>query len=373
VQRERPAAVLSSDDERRTAIVVTLGPASESRSRIEDLVRAGLDIVRLSMSNGSQQWHGAMARQVRDVAAGLGRHVRVLADLQARKNRLGDLPGGRADWAPGDEVVLSAAPGKFSSHRTWTSYPWAPAGVRPGIAVLIDDGAVVLKVTDAAAGRLRCVVTQGGVVTSGRGVAIPGARIAAQGLTDRDVDDLRFARDLGVDLVALSFAASARDYDDVNALAPDQLIIGKVEHPSALAALPAIAAAFDGLMVARGDLAVEIPFEEVPFAQKRVLAECAGQGKVSMVATQLLHSMRESTLPTRAEVSDIANAVLDGADALVLTGETGYGRNPVEVVEVLRKVIIAAERHAGQTAREPRRVMSPALRAESRTELPDAR
>lgn len=373
MQRERPAAVLGSDAGRRTAIVATLGPASQSRSCIEDLVRAGLDVVRLSMSNGSHDWHAAIARDVRDVAARLGRRVRILADLQARKNRLGALPGGRADWAAGDEVVLSATPGEFASHQTWITCPWVPGQVQPGIAVLIDDGAVVLNLTDVDAGRLRCVVSQGGVVTAGRGVAVPGASIVAAGLADRDVDDLAFARGLGVDLVALSFAASARDYYDVRALAPDQMIIGKVEHPGALAALPAMAAAFDGLMVARGDLGVEIPFEEVPFAQKRIVAECASRGKVSMVATQLLHSMRESKLPTRAEVSDIANAVLDGADALVLTGETGYGHHPVPVVEVLRKVIIAAERHVGETSRERHRAMSPALAAKSLTEQPSAR
>lgn len=337
--------MLSSDVGRRTAIVATLGPASQSRSCIEQLMRAGLDVVRLSMSSGSRDWHAATVRQVREVADRLGRRIRILADLQARKNRLGALPGGRADWAAGEVVVLSSTPGKSASHQTWITYPWMPSLVQPGIKVLIDDGAIVLDVVDADAGRLRCVVSQGGVVTSGRGVTVSGASFVPPGLLDRDVSDLSFAQGLGVDMVALSYAASALDFHNIRALARDQMIIGKVEHSAALAALPAMATAFDGLMVARGDLAVEIPFEEVPFAQKRVVAECASHGKISMVATQLLHSMRESALPTRAEVSDIANAVLDGADALVVTGETGYGRHPVPVVEVLRKVIIAAERH----------------------------
>jgi pyruvate kinase len=350
--------VLTSEVGRRTAIVATLGPASQSRSCCEDLVRAGLDVVRLSMSNGSRDWHAAMAGQVRDAGARLGRPVRIMADLQARKNRLGALPGGKANWAAGDVVVLLAAPGESTSHQTWLTHPWLPSRVQPGTQVLIDDGAIVLRVTDLDVGCLRCVVTQGGVVTAGRGVAVPGASVVAPGLLERDVDDLRFARELGVDMVALSFAVSALDHDDVRALAPDQMIIGKVEHPDALAALPDLAAAFDGLMVARGDLAVEIPFEEVPFAQKRVIAECASRGKVSMVATQLLHSMRESALPTRAEVSDIANAVLDGADALLVTGETGYGRHPALVVDVLRRVVIAAERHTERHTAQTRKELS---------------
>jgi pyruvate kinase len=346
MQRERPAVVLSGDADRRTAIVATLGPASQSRSVIEDMMRAGLDVVRLSMNSGSRDWQAAMVGQVREAAARLGRRVLILADLQGRKNRLGALPDGQARWLDGEVVTLSSTPGEFGSHRTWTTYPWMAEAVRPDSQVLIDDGTIVLKVADADSGQLRCVVSQGGLVTSGRGVTVPGANFVAAGLVDRDIGDLSFALTLGVDMVALSFAASALDARDLRALAPDQLIVGKVEHPAALAALPALADAFDGLMVARGDLAVEIPFEEVPFAQKRVLAECAGRGKMSMVATQLLHSMRESALPTRAEVCDIANAVLDGAHALVVTGETGYGRHPVPVVETLRKVIVAAERHA---------------------------
>ncbi|WP_405003172.1 pyruvate kinase [Kitasatospora purpeofusca] len=337
--------MLSSFPGRRTAVVTTLGPVSETRSVLEGMIRAGVDVVRLSMSNGTRERHTAAVRTVREVAAEAGRQVLLLADLQARKNRLGTLPDGRADWRPGEVVTLSAKPVEAASHHTWITYPWLPERLHPDTEVLIDDGAIVLAVTEAGESELRCTVVQGGPVTSGRGVAIPGATTVPAGLHERDADDLRFARGLGVDLVALSFACSAADYGEVHAIAPDQLVIGKIEHPDALTALPALASSFDGLMVARGDLAVEIPFEDVPMAQKRILAECADQHRLSIVATQLLHSMRQSTLPTRAEVSDIANAVLDGADALMVTGETGYGLHPVRVVEVLHRVIVGAERY----------------------------
>jgi pyruvate kinase len=345
--------VLSSVPGRRTAIVATLGPVSEKRACLDNLVRAGVDVVRLSMSNGTREQHETAARNVREIAAEAGRPVLLLADLQARKNRLGALPNGRAEWMSGEAVVLCAKPVEATSHRTWTTYPWLPERLRPDAKVLVDDGAIVLAVTDVSASELRCVVVQGGTVTSGRGISMPGATTVPPGLNDRDADDLRFARVLGVDLVALSFACSAADYNEVHSLAPDQLVIGKVEHPDALTSLPAMADAFDGLMVARGDLAVEIPFEDVPMVQKRIVAECGSRGKSSIVATQLLHSMRQSEMPTRAEVSDIANAVLDGADALMVTGETGYGLHPVRVVEVLHRVIVRAERYQDETAGVP--------------------
>ncbi|MFD0399833.1 pyruvate kinase [Kitasatospora sp. NPDC127121] len=337
--------MLSSFPGRRTAIIATLGPVSGTRPCLENVLRAGVDVVRLSMGNGTREQHAAAVRDIREVSADIGRRVLLLADLQGRKNRLGALPDGQAQWQPGEVVTLCAKPVEAASHRTWTTHPWQPERLRPGAEVLIDDGAIVLAVTAASASELRCTVVQGGPVTSGRGVTIPGATTVPAGLCERDADDLEFARALGVDLVALSFAASADDYAAVHAIAPDQLVIGKVEHPDALASLPSLASAFDGLMVARGDLAVEIPFEDVPMAQKRIVAECAGRGRLSVVATQLLHSMRRSTLPTRAEVSDIANAVIDGADALMVTGETGYGLHPVRVVEVLHRVIVRAERY----------------------------
>lgn len=330
---------------RRTRIVCTLGPVSETRDCIQALVAAGMDVVRLSMSNGTRERHLSTVALVREAAAEQGRRVTFMADLQARKNRLGRLPGGQAEWVPGDEVVLTAAPGPIAAGRTWITYPWDPDLVAEGTEVLVDDGAVSLRVKQVQPDELRCVVVEGGPVTDGRGVTIPGL-VMPPGLNERDAEDLRFALRLGVDMVALSFANSTDDYHRVRALAPDQLIIGKVESQAAVARLPELAAAFDGLMVARGDLGLEIPFEDVPLVQRAVIAECAGRGKLSIVATQVLLSMRTSLRPTRAEVADVATAVSDGAGGLMLTGETGYGRHPVHVVDVLRRIVERIERHA---------------------------
>lgn len=337
---------------RRTLIVATLGPVSETRECIEGLVAAGMDVVRLSMSNGTPERHRAAVRLVRAAAAEQGRQVQIMADLQGRKNRLGKVPDGQVEWASGDRVVLTAAPGPLAPDRTWMTYPWDRSRVGEGTEVLIDDGAVTLTVAEAHPGELRCVVLDGGPVTNGRGLTIPGHITFPPGLSERDADDLRFALGLGVDAIALSFANSPDDYDEVRALAPGPLVIGKVEHPAAVANLPAIATAFDGLMVARGDLGLEIPYEDVPLVQRDVVGACRSRGKLSIVATQVLYSMRTNTRPTRAEVTDVAYAVMDGAGALMLTGETGYSRDPVHVVDVLRRIIERVERD-GPPAAEP--------------------
>jgi pyruvate kinase len=345
VQREGSGELLT-----RASIVATLGPISETRSCVEGLVAAGMDVVRLSMTNGTRERHLAAVRLVRDVAAEQGRRVEFIADLQGRKNRLGKLRGGHAQWEPGDSVVLTARLGPLAADRTWTTYPWDPDRVPVGTPVFVDDGAVTLAVSDVRPDELRCLVVEGGTVTDGRGVTIPGLTLPS-GLTDRDVEDLRFALSLGVEMVALSFANSTDDYHDVRALAPAPLIVGKVESPTAVERLSALAEAFDGLMVARGDLGLEIPFEDVPLAQRAAVAECTSRGKLSMVATGVLHSMRTNLRPTRAEVADVVDAVLSGAGGLVLTGETGYGRHPVHVVDVLRRILERIERDGPSAAR----------------------
>lgn len=328
---------------RRTGIVVTLGPSSETQSCIEGLVAAGMDVVRLSMSNGTRERHRNTARLVREAAAEQARQVRLMADLQGRKNRLGGLLGGQAEWAAGDLVTLTAGPGRLSADRTWTTYPWNAAQTHEETTVLIDDGTIVLIVKEARPDELRCVVAQGGQVTDGRGVTMPGATAFPPGLIERDADDLRFALELDVEMVAISFVESVDDYHSIRAIAPDPVVIGKVESVGAVRQLPSLAAAFDGLMVARGDLGQQLPFEDVPLVQRRTLAECASRSKVSMVATQVLYSMRTQLRPTRAEVADVADAVQSGVGALVLTGETGYGRHPVHVVDALRRIIDRVE------------------------------
>lgn len=336
---------------RTVEIVATLGPISETPACVDGLVAAGIDVVRLSMSNGSRDRHRATARMVREAAAANGRKVRLLADLQGRKNRLGGFLDGRSHWATGDEVTLTAWPGPLAGDRTWITHPWNPSKVRTGATVLIDDGTIVLTVREVRHGLLRCVVADGGPVTDGRGVTLPGATVFTPGLSERDADDLRFALELGVEEVALSFAETPQDHEAVRALAGDRaMVIGKVESRAALERLDALADAFDGLIVARGDLGQELPFEDVPAAQRRILAACAARGKTGMVATQVLYSMRAHLRPTRAEVADVAHAIQTGATAFMLTGETGYGRHPVHVVDVLRRIIERTE-HDGVDVR----------------------
>ncbi|MEZ0112098.1 pyruvate kinase [Catenulispora sp. EB89] len=328
---------------RRTSIIATLGPVSESRAVIQELVAAGMDVVRLSMSNGTRERHLSTVRLAREAAREQGRAVRFLADLQGRKNRIGRLPGGTEQWDAGDRVVLTRGPGDLAQRRTWMTFPWDPDTTPVGTAVLIDDGAVTLEVVEVGRDELRCDVVEGGVLTNGRGLTIPGVTVFPPGLSERDADDLKFAVGLGVETVALSFACRPGDAEAVRALAAAQAVVGKVENQAAAERLPQLAAEFDGLMVARGDLAVELPFEEVPFVQRAVLDQCRYAGKTSIVATQLLHSMRTALRPTRAEVADVVAAVLGGADALMLTGETGYGSHPVHAVRVLRRIIERAE------------------------------
>lgn len=329
---------------RRTSIVATLGPASDSELAIEGLIRAGMDVVRLSLNSGTRDWHTKTVGMVREIAARLDQPVQLMADLQGRKNRLGELPNGGSTWHENETVVLTLSSAGIGSHRTWMTRPFDPQRVQPGTLVLIDDGALVLAVIDVAQSGIECRVRTGGVVTTGRGITIRDATSHGSGIVERDLADLEFARTLGVEIVALSFACSPADYAQLKALAPDATIIGKVEHPDAVSQLEELAAAFDGLMVARGDLAVEIPFEDVPIVQQAVVEECRARDKQALVATQLLHSMRQSSLPTRAEVADIAAAVRSGAHGLVLTGETGFGRHPVLAVETLRRIIVRTER-----------------------------
>ncbi|MFD5315833.1 pyruvate kinase [Streptomyces sp. NPDC127098] len=329
----------------RTDVAVTIGPSSRDPACVEALVAAGIDIVRLGMCNGTREEHARTVDLVREAADKFDRPVRILADLQGRKNRLGALPGGRADWAAGETVELAARPCRPTSHRTWTKHPWPEEHVRPGGSVLVDDGAVVLRVKDAETGVLRCEVVQGGAVTSGRGVSMPGVVPDGNGLYEGDAEDLRFALTLGVDIVALSFAYGRADQEALRALAPDSVLMAKVEHPRTVDALDEVVEAFDGLMVARGDLALEAGYENVPFIQKRTIAACRRAGAYSMVATQLLYSMQQHARPTRAEVSDVANAVLEGADSLLLAGETAFGRQPVGAVTTLRRIIARAERY----------------------------
>jgi pyruvate kinase len=341
---------------RRAKIVCTLGPASASLERISQLVAAGLDVARLNMSHGTREEHLAVYQTVRAASDAAGHSVGVLVDLQGPKIRLGTFASGPVRLMAGQEFTISVHPVPGDAAEAGTTYAGLAEDVRPGDRVLVDDGRVVLDVRSVSGGRVRTRVVTGGVVSDHKGLNLPGVKVGVPSLTQKDRADLRWALGLRADLIALSFvqgpedAAPARQImDDVGIRLP---LIAKIEKPHALEVLPQIVEAFDGVMVARGDLGVELPLEQVPMAQKRIVARARDKAKPVIVATQMLESMVSAPRPTRAEASDVANAVLDGADALMLSAETSIGEYPVEAVAIMARVIAAAERdslHAAST------------------------
>ena len=349
---------------RRAKIVCTLGPATASQERITQLVEAGMDIARLNFSHGDRSDHEQLCRAVRQAASGTGRAVGVLADLQGPKIRLGRFAAGPVEWRAGEQVRITVEEVAGAHDRVSTTYKGLAEDARPGDSLLIDDGRVGLRVLDVAGPDLVCQVVEGGTVSSNKGISVPGMNVSIPALSDKDVADLEFALDLAVDLVALSFVRSPGDFDLVCKVMDRRgvrvPVIAKLEKPEAVAGLEAIVAAFDGIMVARGDLGVELPLERVPVVQKRAVQLCRESAKPVIVATQMLDSMIASPRPTRAEASDVANAVLDGSDAVMLSGETSIGKYPVESVKTMTRILEEVES-------EPV-VMVPLLRHPARTQ-----
>ncbi|MGH2718446.1 MAG: pyruvate kinase [Actinomycetota bacterium] len=337
---------------RRTRIVCTLGPATAAADAIARLVDAGMDVARLNFSHGTREEHAAVYGRVREASDAAGRAVGILADLQGPKIRLGCLPGGFAVLEPGEEVLLVCGDGGADdawevARQVSTTYPHLASDVAPGGLLLIDDGLVKLEAVGADGTMLRCRVIEGGMISDRKGINLPGARLRAPVLTSKDLEDLRFALALGVDMVALSFVRRPEDAE-VARLAMDAAgrrvpLIAKLEKAEAVARLDEVARAFDGLMVARGDLGVEVPMDQVPLIQKQAITLGRTRSKPVIVATQMLESMRHHSRPTRAEVSDVANAVLDGADAVMLSAETSVGQFPTEAVAAMASIVASAE------------------------------
>ena len=348
---------------RRAKIVCTLGPATSSPDRLAELVRAGMDVARLNFSHGDHADHEKVYRTVRDVADRAGRAVGILADLQGPKIRLGRFAAGPVTWRTSETVRITVDDIAGSPDRVSTTYKGLADDARPGDRLLVDDGKVALEVADVEGSDVVCTVTVGGKVSDNKGVSLPGMNVSVPALSGKDIADLEFALGLGVDLVALSFVRSPGDIDLVHAVmdrvgyrAP---VIAKLEKPEAVAELEAIVDAFDGIMVARGDLGVELALERVPLVQKRAIQLCRENAKPVIVATQMLDSMISNPRPTRAEASDVANAVLDGADALMLSGETSVGDFPIETVQTMARIIEEVESDPTTTV--------PALRHLTRT------
>jgi len=327
-------------------VVCTLGPATGTAAALREMVDAGMDVARLNFSHGTHDEHGARIALVRAAAEAAGRPVAVLADLQGPKLRLGAFAGGRAVLETGAEFTITTEPVTGDPRLASTTYAALARDVKPGDAVLVDDGNVRLEVLDADGTRVRCRVVEGGTVSDHKGLNLPGVAVSAPAFGDKDRADLAFALAAGVDAVALSFVRSPGDAVVVrDAMARAGRIVplhAKIEKPEAVERLEAIVEAFDGLMVARGDLGVEMPLEHVPLVQKRAIRLARAAAKPVIVATQMLESMVTHSRPTRAEASDVANAVLDGADALMLSAETSVGAHAVDAVRTMRRIAAAA-------------------------------
>ncbi|MEU8688917.1 pyruvate kinase [Streptomyces sp. NPDC048665] len=333
---------------RRAKIVCTLGPATDSYDQIKALVEAGMDVARLNLSHGTHADHEERYQRVRKAADETGRSVGILADLQGPKIRLGHFGEGPVLLERGDEFTITVEEGVAGDrHRCGTTYAGLAADVTPGERVLVDDGKVCLEVTAVDGACVHTRVVEGGMVSDHKGLNLPGVAVSVPALSAKDEDDLRWALRAGVDVIALSFVRSGKDAEDVHRIMAEEgrrlPVIAKVEKPQAVENLDEIVAAFDGIMVARGDLGVEMPLEQVPIVQKRAVKLARRNAKPVIVATQMLDSMIENSRPTRAEASDVANAVLDGTDAVMLSGETSVGRYPVETVRTMAKIVEAAE------------------------------
>lgn len=334
--------------DRKTKIVCTLGPAVASKDAILGLVRDGMDVARLNFSHGDYPDHEQNYRWVREATDETGHAVGILADLQGPKIRLGRFEGdGKTYWETGETVRITVDDVVGTHDRVSTTYKQLAKDAKPGDRLLVDDGKVGLVCTDIDGNDVVCRVTEGGPVSNNKGVSLPGMDISVPALSEKDKEDLRFALKLGVDIIALSFVRSPSDVDLVHEIM-DEVgrrvpVVAKLEKPEAVDALESIILAFDAVMVARGDLGVEIPLEQVPAVQKRVIQIARENAKSVIVATQMLDSMIENSRPTRAEASDVANAVLDGADAVMLSGETSVGVDPHNVVRTMSRIVRSAE------------------------------
>lgn len=334
--------------DRKTKIVCTLGPAVASKDAIVGLVRDGMDVARLNFSHGDYPDHEQNYRWVREATDETGHAVGILADLQGPKIRLGRFEGdGKTYWETGETVRITVDDVVGTHDRVSTTYKQLAQDAKPGDRLLVDDGKVGLVCTDIDGNDVVCRVTEGGPVSNNKGVSLPGMDISVPALSEKDKEDLRFALKLGVDIIALSFVRSPSDVDLVHEIM-DEVgrrvpVVAKLEKPEAVDALESIILAFDAVMVARGDLGVEIPLEQVPAVQKRVIQIARENAKPVIVATQMLDSMIENSRPTRAEASDVANAVLDGADAVMLSGETSVGVDPHNVVRTMSRIVRSAE------------------------------
>ena len=327
---------------RKTKIIATIGPATGDRETIGRLVAAGMDVARLNFSHGDRETHRTWAAWVHEAAAEQGRAVAVLQDIQGPRIRVGTFPGGSVELAEGASVELIDGAGEGDGGQIFVGN-LTDAHLSAGSTVVLADGSIFLKVTGGEGSRLQAEVVQGGELSDRKGVAFPGADLTLPAITDKDREDLAFGIEIGADLIAASFVTSAADIEAVREVVDGTPVIAKIERARAYENLDEILEAADGAMVARGDLGVELGYEHLPLAQKDIIARTNHAGRISITATEMLESMTSSRRPTRAEVTDVANAVLDGTDAVMLSAETAIGQYPVRAVEVMARLCLEIE------------------------------
>ena len=325
-----------------------MGPASNTEERLEALIQAGMNVARLNFSHGEHAIHGQTIANVRKVDEKLGTHTALLADLQGPKLRIGELEGGQIDLIKGEELVIRTGKEAGTAGVVYTNYMQFARDVKAGEPVLMDDGKLELRVLETdGKGEVRCEVVHGGVLKPRKGINLPSTAISLPCITEKDAVDLAYALEQDVDWIGLSFVRNAKDIvelrERIEAEGKHTRIIAKIEKPEALEDLDGILEETDAVMIARGDLGVEIPKQEVPLVQKDIIQRCMHMGKPVIVATQMMESMIEASVPTRAEVNDVANAVLDGADAVMLSAETSVGAYPVEAVTAMTDIIESME------------------------------
>ncbi len=337
-----------NDIQRKTKIICTIGPASSSDEILRKLILEGMDVVRLNFSHGDYKFHSETIKKIRNLSKELNRPAGILQDLQGIKLRIGDIEGGSVELKKGSRIRLFPGTGRGDSEKLYISYHRLLDDLKPGDRVLMDDGLIEIKIKEKVRGALIGEVEEGGILRSRKGVNFPHSNLKERAFTEKDMKDLEFGIHEGIDMVALSFV---RDEEDIlmlkNWLKKRKVslpIIAKIEKPEAVRNIEDILDEVDGIMIARGDLGVELPPEEVPVVQKMLLKKANEKARLTITATQMLESMREHPRPTRAEASDVANAIIDGSDALMLSGETAVGRYPVESVQIMKRIIIHTER-----------------------------
>ncbi|KUO67535.1 MAG: pyruvate kinase [Alphaproteobacteria bacterium BRH_c36] len=336
---------------RRVKVVATIGPASESPEMLEQLFDAGVDVFRINMSHASHELAGELHERVREISARRQYPIGILGDLQGPKFRLGSFEGERVSVAQGSEFIFDRVEKPGSAERVFLPHPQIFEAVEPGHTLLLDDGKLRMRVTTAGADRIVAEVQIGGPLASRKGISLPDTLLPISPLTEKDHKDLQFLLGIGVDWIALSFVQRGQDVLEARKIIGDRAaIMVKVEKPQAIDDLNAIIAAADGFMVARGDLGVEMPIEKVPGLQKKITRKARGAGKPVVVATQMLESMITSPVPTRAEVSDVATAVFEGADAVMLSAESAVGKYPIEAIEMMNRIAVEVENDKGYEA-----------------------